>query len=248
MLSEKRVVVTGASGGIGREVSHMLYQSGVELVLIGRDAKALDALAEDLKKKSPGRDRIHVISADFRIVKPLEALIDMACRLLGRSLNVLVNNAGIAFHCPVEKVNGEELEEVFKVNAIAPILLASKAFEVMRRNGGGHIINVTSALGRRAMAKTGTYTASKHALSGFSKVLRIEGAAFDIGVSQVEFGAVDTGFLDRTHDEETLSWFTSRNIRRIPPRVAAEWILQVINTSPSVCPELISVLPAEQLI
>lgn len=248
MLAEKRAVVTGATGGLGREVSNLLYQEGAELILVGRDGQALQALAEELKKMSPGRDCVHAISVDFRVIKPLEAVVDTACSLLGKPINVLVNNAGIAFHCPVDRVVTEELEEVFRVNAIAPILLASKAFELMKQNGGGHIVNVTSVLGQRAMAKTGTYTASKHALSGFSKVLRLEGAAFGIGVSQVEFGAVDTGFLNRTHDEETLGWFTRRNIRRIPPSVAAKWVLQVVNTHPSVCPELITVLPTEQLI
>lgn len=247
MVKGKRVLLTGATGGIGRELAQLLNQDGAEVVLIGRNRQKLDSLLTELRSALPGESRAHALVADFRDLSSLDNLVERTSELLGGPINALVNNAGVAFHCPVEGIDKEELLEVFQVNALAPILLASKAFEVMK-HGGGHIINVTSVLGQRAMTNTGSYTASKHALSGFSKVLRKEGAAFGIAVAQIEFGAVETNFLDQTHDVATVELLKKRRLRRIDAKVAAEWILHALNTDAAVCSEVITVVPTEQLI
>lgn len=247
-MKEKRVLLTGATGGIGQAVAHLLAQEGADVALVGTNEQKLDSLLTEFRLSSAGHGLAHVILADFRNLASLDTLVDRACQLLGGPVNVLVNNAGLAFHCPVEGINVQELLEVFHVNALAPILLASKAFDVMKRSGGGQIINVTSVLGQRAMVNTGSYTAAKHALSGFSKVLRQEGAAFGISVTRIEFGAVETNFLDHTHDMATAQLFKKRNLRRIDAKLAAKWILRAVNTDPDVCTEVITVLPMTQLV
>ena len=248
MLKDKRVLLTGATGGIGRQVAFLLKAAGTEVTLTARHEEKLQSLLAELKSVPFGRGRFYAVTSDLRDLASLRNLVDRASKLLQGPINVLINNAGIAFHSPVGRIDKEELLEVFHVNALAPILLASKVFELMRENGGGQIINVTSVLGERAMSDTGSYTASKHALSGFSKVLRREGASVGISVVQIQFGAVETDFLKNTHDMATATRFRQRNLRRIDPKVAAEWILTAMNTDPSVCPEVITVVPTEQLV
>src|SRR3989442_1576870 len=129
--SDKRIILSGASGGFGRELSSLLYQSGAKVVFLGRDADRLNSLISVLEQTCERRGGLHALIVDLRELNTLESVVDDACRLLGSSINVLINNAGIAFHASAENLNAEELNEVFSVNAVGPILLSARAFALM---------------------------------------------------------------------------------------------------------------------
>ena len=98
------------------------------------------------------------------------------------------------------------------------------------------------------MIYTGAYTAAKHALNGFSKTLRLEEASRDIKVTLIEPGAIETDFILKTHDKEAKEAFSKRKLKKILPQTIANWVLKVIETEPSVCPEVIRITSVEQAI
>jgi len=245
-VANKKIVVTGATGGIGMEISRYLYAAGGNLVLTSRNASKLKKLAESLQRSSGGT--VQYMAADFMNTSQVESFVHRVAGLFGGSLDVLINNAGIGYHGLAEKTDIEELKEVFSVNVFAPIILSSRLLPHLQKSGAGHVINVSSILGSRSMPRTSVYTASKHALSGYSKVLRKEAAKHGIRVTVLEPGAIATPFIDRTRDPEAKEHFSKRRLIKLQPGVIAEWIVKIIESDSTVCPEVIQIMPQDQII
>jgi short-subunit dehydrogenase len=247
MKNKKNIVLTGATGGVGSSISKLLVDSGMNLLLVSRDEKRLKKLqAELLKRKSSSF--VKFIAVDFNNPKNVENIVDDINTIFKGKIDILINNAGIGYHSEITSINLNELEEVFAVNTLSPIILTSKLFKNITKSDFGHIINISSILGSRAMEMTSTYTASKHALSGFSKVLRIEGAKHKIRVTTIEPGAIETDFIKRTHDVKTKKHFSKRKLIKINPQDIADWVLKVIETDNSVCPEILQIMPQDQIV
>lgn len=243
----KNIILTGATGGLGSEISKSLVDFGVNLLLVSKDAKKLQKLQELLLKR---REIAFVkfIPVDFNNLGKVEESVDDIVKIFEGKIDVLINNAGIGYHSKITSIDLDELKEVFAVNTLSPIILTSKLFKNIAKSDFGHIINISSILGSRAMDRTATYTASKHALSGFAKVLRIEGAKHKIRVTTIEPGAIETSFIERTHDAETKKHFSKRKLIKIEPKIIADWVLKAIETDTSVCPEIIQIMPQNQVV
>lgn len=240
-----RILLTGATGGIGRAVARVLRKEGATLFLTGTDPGKLHAFEHDLRAEGHAPLFSHV--ADFRDLEAPQRLASIAVEKLHGVVDALINCAGVGYHTSIETVNPQELQETFQINVFAPILLTTSLIPALRRSGRGQVINVSSVLGEKTMRYTGSYAASKHAIEGFSKTLRIE-VAPHIRVTLIQPGAVETPFLGRTHEPEAVAAFRSRTIRRLQPEVIAEWIWWAIAAPAAVCPELIRVTPAEQVL
>ncbi|MDP3899902.1 MAG: SDR family oxidoreductase [bacterium] len=247
MKKSKNIILTGATGGVGSEISKLLVDSGMNLLLVSRDEKKLKQLQEKLLKRRDGAF-VKFIAIDFNNPEKVEESVDDMFKIFGGKIDVLINNAGIGYHSKITSVDLDELKEVFAINALSPIILTSKLFKHIAKSDFGHVINISSILGSRAMERTATYTASKHALSGFAKVLRIEGAKDKVRVTTIEPGAIETSFIKRTHDAETKKLFSKRKLIKIEPKVIAEWVLKVIKTDSSVCPEILQIMPQDQIV
>ena len=243
MLLNKKIILTGASGGVGREIAKLLYARGATVLITGTDKSKLLKTAASIKKIK-GRGRIMCLPFDLNKISQIKSFKEKIIQLFGGSFNVLINNAGIGYHGKVENIIPKELEEVFRVNALAPILLTSQLLPFIGFQG--KIINISSILGSKASKNTSVYTASKHALNGFSKVLRLETASRKISVIQIEPGSIETDFNLRTHDKEMKTFFANRKLERIPADVLAKIIVDAIEVNYPVCPELIRVMPTEQ--
>lgn len=159
-------------------------------------------------------------------------------------LDVLVNNAGVGFHCRADRVIAAELSETFYVNAFAPILLISRLLPSIR-TAQGHIINVTSRLVDANMAFTSVYTASKRALAGFADVVRLETG---MRVTSVEPGAMETEFLRQTSDGPVVEFFAKRNLERLDVTRVADLIVEVIESPLNMLIERIQVIPTGQVL
>ncbi|HED36795.1 MAG TPA: SDR family oxidoreductase [Ignavibacteria bacterium] len=247
MKKGKNIILTGATGGLGSEISKLLVDSGVNLLLVSKDAKKLQKLQELLLKMRKGAF-VKFIAVDFNNPEKVEESVDDIVKIFEEKIDVLINNAGIGYHSKITSIGLDELKEVFAVNTLSPIILTSKLFKNIAKSDFGHIINISSILGSRAMDRTATYTASKHALNGFAKVLRIEGAKHKIHVTTIEPGAIETSFIERTHDTETKKHFSKRKLIKIEPKIIADWVLKVIETDTSVCPEIIQIMPQDQVV
>jgi NAD(P)-dependent dehydrogenase (short-subunit alcohol dehydrogenase family) len=186
MRTEKTVLVTGATKGIGREVAVQLAAAGWRVYAVGRDAQALAAL-----KASSG---VEGEVCDLSDGEAVVALYGRAREGLGR-VDVLVNNAG--FNRAKEPLTGltrEGLDESYAVNVRAPILLAREALKEMGARRSGHILNVISSVVYCRPENYAVYATMKHALHGFNGCLLREAQPLNVKVTAVYPGGVDTGF------------------------------------------------------
>jgi short-subunit dehydrogenase len=177
-LTGRRVVLTGASSGIGRALAGELARHGAHLILAARSADKLDELARSLW--APGGSAF-AVPADVTVPEDRERLIATAVEKLG-GIDVLINNAGVASWGHFANSDEVVMREVMEVNFFAPCELIRLAIPHLTRGVAPVIVNVSSMCGRRGMPAWPEYSASKFALSGISEALRGEMARFGIGV------------------------------------------------------------------
>lgn len=193
-LAEQVVLITGAAGGIGSALAQLLAKEypGIRLVLTDCRQEPLEQCAISCRQAGA---EVLAIPADLTNPEQLEALPKIAADRFGQ-VNALINNAGYSKSGPVELISAPAVEQHFRVNFFAPLALIRDLAPVMRRQGGGRIINITSLAGQLAFPFEGVYGASKFALEGLSDALRMELAPFNIQVIVVEPGAVLTNLLE----------------------------------------------------
>jgi uncharacterized protein len=177
----KVALITGASSSIGLESARVFARNGYSLVVAARRKDRLDALAAELRD---GGCETEVVPVDLSIPSEADRLIDAAMNRFGR-IDVLVNNAGYASHEKFDEIGPENIRSIFHVNAIAVIELSRKAVPIMKRQGGGAIINIASIAGVVPQPFLVTYCATKSAVIGFSRSLRIELRGTGIRVTAV---------------------------------------------------------------
>jgi short-subunit dehydrogenase len=191
-ISNKVIVITGASSGIGRAIALRLAPERTKLVLVARRENLLNSLAADVERA--GSEAL-VLALDLRGRDHVQQMIRSTRDRFGR-LDVLINNAAFGFYGSVESVSSEVVREIFDLNFEAPLLASQLAIPIMRAQGGGHIINVSSVAGRRGLPLGGIYCATKFALHGISEALRLEVQNSGIHVSIVNPAATETEFGD----------------------------------------------------
>ncbi|MBE9181774.1 SDR family oxidoreductase [Oculatella sp. LEGE 06141] len=216
-LSDRVVLITGASSGIGAALAQLLAEqhSGIRLILAARDADKLESVATHCRKA--GAD-VLVVPTDITKVEQIDALVAAGLNRFGW-VDILVNNAGYGQMGPAELIPVEAIRRQFEVNLIGPITLTRALIPVMRDRGGGRIINVSSLGGRLAFPFGGLYSASKFALEGISDAWRMELEPFNIRVSVVEPGAVQNDFVDVAQQQVKLA---IHNPMETPYRAAFE--------------------------
>lgn len=194
MISTKQVVlITGASKGIGAALAKTLAtrHPGINLVLVARDRQLLEELATECRQRNAD---VLVVPTNLTQTKQIQSLVNKAIEYYAR-IDVLVNNAGYGQMGPIELIPPTAAREQFAVNFHAPLVLSQAVIPIMRQQGGGKIINVSSLGGRIPFPSAGMYSCSKFALEALSDVMRMELKAFNIQVSVVEPGPVITDFF-----------------------------------------------------
>ncbi|MCK8502551.1 SDR family NAD(P)-dependent oxidoreductase [Myxococcus fulvus] len=182
--TQKTVVVTGASRGIGRAVALSFAREGYRVWALARAAEALEALAKE------GGEGVRPLVVD---VASEDALMAATKTILAEGTpRVLVNNAGITVSAPLTKTRTEDLARVMAINVTAPFILCRELMPAMAKEGGGRVINIGSMAAVRGMKYTSAYCASKHALLGLTRALAVEYAKKNITVNAVNPGWVET--------------------------------------------------------
>jgi 3-oxoacyl-[acyl-carrier protein] reductase len=194
-----KVLVTGASRGIGRAVAVQLAARGDQLALCARGGDRLNELAA----QTAG----HALACDLQVAADADGLVDRAVAALD-GLDAVVNCAGLVRYQEVGAVTREALEQQLAVNLVAPMLIAQRAASHMRDAGvKGAIVNVASTLGVRPAPLTAAYAASKAGLIAATRALALELGAYGIRVNAVAPGVIDTDMIrvPRPHVGETLT-------------------------------------------
>jgi short-subunit dehydrogenase len=192
-LGQQVILITGASAGIGAALPIVLasHYPGIRLVLAARSAEKLAAIAATCREAGA---EVLVIPTDMAQTEQVKALAKTTLEKFGR-IDALISNAGYGQMGPVELIPTEAVRQQFEVNLLGAITLIQAVIPVMRQQGGGRIITVSSLGGRVAFPLGGLYSASKFALEGLSDALRMELEPFNIRVSVVEPGPVKTDFF-----------------------------------------------------
>jgi len=187
-LKNKCVLLTGACGGIGRALARALAQRGANLCLVDRRTDDLETLAAELRSEGV---RIETACADITTVEGRDGIVRCVHQRL-EGIDVLLNNAGIGAFAEFVEQSPGDIEQMFKVNVVAPMQLTRELLPTMIEKGGGRIVNIGSVFGSIAFAWHTSYSASKFALRGFSEALRRELVGTGVGVSYIAPRAVKT--------------------------------------------------------
>lgn len=196
-LQSKVCVVTGASSGIGEATARRLAKGGAAVALVARRGDRLEALAKEIEKD--GGKALPII-ADITEEDQARAAIEEAQAEMGR-LDVLVNNAGVMLLGPIQGADTSEWRRMVDVNVMGLLYCTYVALPIMRDQGGGHIVNLSSVAGRTASLGVGVYNATKWAVGAFSESLRQEALHLNVRVTIIEPGMVVTELQEHTTNE-----------------------------------------------
>lgn len=184
----KQALLTGAAGGIGRALAFRLAEAGCQLWLVDIDSKALSALADDLRSRLADV-RISVIDITQR-----DQLKSLAQQINShwRGLDLLINNAGIAYYGPTHQMSERQWDRLMAINLDAPIHLTRLLMPALMSRDDSHIVNMCSISGLVAGGRFNAYHTSKFGLVGFTEALRAEYGRSGLGVTAICPGPVQT--------------------------------------------------------
>ncbi len=215
-LDDKTALITGASGGIGAAIAHMLHAQGARVVLSGTRAEALEALAGELG------GRAFVCPADLARPEAADALLQAAEAAAG-PVDILVNNAGLTRDGLALRMKDADWDAVLAVDLAAPFRLARAALRGMLRRRAGRIVNIASVVAVTGNAGQANYAAAKAGLIGMSKALALEAAPRGVTVNVVAPGFIETPMTDALNEAQRGAIATRIPLARLgkPEDVAA---------------------------
>ncbi|PKO25132.1 MAG: short chain dehydrogenase [Betaproteobacteria bacterium HGW-Betaproteobacteria-8] len=219
-LAGKRVLLTGATGGIGRHLALKLAAEGAELALVCYDAQKLKALADVISSRG---GKVSVIVADFNHAHAAQGVAEAAL-LKMHGVDMLINNAGILDFVLFAQQSPERIAQMIQVNLTVPMQLIRALLPDFIARNSGQIVNIGSIFGSIGFPHYASYSATKFAMRGFSQALRRELAGNDIAVTYVAPRAVKTPINDAVATE----MFKATGTNLDEPEFVAEKILQAI--------------------
>ena len=236
--SGKRVLVTGATGGIGGAIAEAFAAGGETVIATGRDGDRLAELAGRCRE-APGT--IEAIAGDLTDEAFAARLAEAAA-----PVDVLVNSVGWVRHVPFLESDPADWEKSWRLNVHSVLVLTRLVARDMAARGTGQIVNLGSVLGDRVYRYTLFYAATKHALRGISRGLRLELAEHGIKVTEIAPGLVGTGLLDGVDHPEVLEAYAARKHPPLEATDVAQATVAATRAAPNACPELVVVNPMGQ--
>ena len=203
-LENKKIIITGATGGIGNSIVKKLSDAGAKILATGTRIEKL----EELKSKFKNTD---ILKFDISKADEIEEFIENATKQLGGGLDCLINNAGITQDNLAIRMNIDEWKKVIDINLTSTFLLSKFAVKKMLKNKYGKIINITSVVGHTGNLGQANYTASKAGIVAMSKSLAIEYAKKNININCISPGFIKTEMTDKIEEK-----FKEAIISKIP--------------------------------
>lgn len=205
-LADRRALVTGSGRGIGAAIASSYAAEGAAVLIVDRDAETASATAARLRDH--GARAEHFV-ADVSETDACEEMVAHCITVFG-GIDVLVNNAGVAFHSLFVDTKLEDWERVLRINLTGPLLIGQAAARHMMANGGGRIINIGSTSGQRGAMGRSAYGAAKAGLMQLTRIMAIELAPFDIAVNAIAPGPIRTDITNHGPEQ------TEAYLDRIP--------------------------------
>lgn len=189
MNKRKKVLITGATSGVGLTIAKRLLGEDIELWVTGRTPSILEALQNE---------GAHAIAADLSNIEDINRLAEQ----IG-PVDVVIFSAGVGTFGLAQELSDEVIEQMMAINVVAPMKLTKRMLPAMLERKSGHLIYLGSQAGKVATPKASVYAASKHAIIGYTDALRMEVAASGIHVTTINPGPIDTPFLDLADNSGT---------------------------------------------
>jgi 3-oxoacyl-[acyl-carrier protein] reductase len=231
-LSSKIAVVTGGTKGIGFAIAEALAANGASVFICGRNKADLLAASEKLSRSGTASGTV----CDVRNEVDVKAMLSECARVFG-GVDILINNAGIGyFGKSVEELSGDEFRQTIETNLFGVFYACHYAIPLMKKRGGGYIINISSLAGQNAHPRMAAYNASKFGLNGFSEALMQEVRHDRIKVSYICPGSVNTEFGGDTTSAE--------NAWQLQPEDIAEAVLDLLSFERRALPSKIEIRPS----
>ncbi|KRF54791.1 3-hydroxybutyrate dehydrogenase [Bacillus sp. Soil745] len=188
MVKDKVAIITGSARGIGFEIGKIFAENGAKVVLSDLDQNTVEKAALDLRNN--GLEVIG-LKADVTSEEDIIQLINQAKDKYGR-IDIFINNAGLQHVAPIEEFPTEKFELMIKIMLTAPFISIKNVLPIMKEQGFGRIINISSINGLIGFANKAAYNSAKHGVIGLTKVAALESASFGITVNALCPGYVDT--------------------------------------------------------
>ena len=231
-MDQKIAVVTGGTKGIGHAVAAALLQSGAAVFICGRDSADLDSAIERLSVSG----KIAGAVCDVRCEDQVEAMLAECVRVFG-GVDLLINNAGIGyFGRTVEETSSEEFRQTLETNLFGVFYACHHAIPLLKKRGGGYIINISSLAGQNPHPRMAAYNASKFGLNGFLEALMQEVRHDNIKVSYICPGSVNTDFGGDTASEAK-AW-------QLQPKDIAEVVVDLLSFDRRALPSKVEIRPS----
>jgi short-subunit dehydrogenase len=221
-IKDSVVIVTGASRGIGTATARLLAARGARVVLAARSADKIEKLAKEIPNAI-------AIPADLSKPGEVRNLISETRRCCGR-VDILINNAGQGMRASVETINVDDYRAVFELNVVAPLQAMQEAIPVMRQQGRGMIVNISSITSKQYIPMIGAYSSTKYALNAISLTARQELAKDGIVVSVFYPRITATDFGDNARGQTYSSRTGRPGVPPDLPEAVAEQIARQIES------------------
>jgi clavulanate-9-aldehyde reductase len=250
MTTERRFaghvsLVTGASSGIGAGVARALGAEGATVVIAARRYDRLARLADEITSSG---GTVLALELDIaNIAKAPECIRTITSRF-GR-IDSVINVAGIMLSARTADSNIEDWRRMFETNVLGLMAVTHAAFAVMRTQGSGHVVNISSVSARLANAGSPAYAATKSAVNTFSESLRKEGAVLGVRVTVVSPGIVETELFDHPADAGTRARFRQMldSMKALTPADVAAAVVFALAQPPHVSINEIVLRPSEEI-
>jgi NAD(P)-dependent dehydrogenase (short-subunit alcohol dehydrogenase family) len=233
-IKGKTAVITGSTKGIGKAIAAALIRLGVDVVVSARDSRDIDRAIRELNEI--GRGRVVGSVCDVRDYAQVTSLFDTAVNAFG-GVDILVNNAGVGIFETVEEMSPADFRAIIDTNIVGVYHCCHHVIPLMKKRGGGYIINISSLAGVNAHPRMAAYNASKFGLNGFSEALMQEVRHDGIRVSYIMPGSVNTQFGGDEPSEDK-NW-------QLQPEDIARVVLDLLNHPERSLPSRVEIRPSK---
>jgi NAD(P)-dependent dehydrogenase (short-subunit alcohol dehydrogenase family) len=189
-LQDKVAIITGSSGGLGKGMAEVFAAEGAKVVLAARRKDVLESVAADIRGKG---GQAMAVQTDVTKEAQVIELFAKAMKAHGR-VDILINNAGVPTHTPTEDMTLEYWQSVIDINLTAVFLCSREAIRVMKKQGGGRIINIGSISAIVPRRHSIAYAATKAAIEGLTHSLTLDGRDYNVVASYIHPGSTASSF------------------------------------------------------
>lgn len=219
-LDKSVVLITGGNRGIGKATAELFSEKGATVLFTSRHKDTFPQLEKEFIKRGASKSKGYLF--DIRMQSESVHLIQQIKRDF-ETIDILINNAGVGFFNNIAELTPREWEDVINTNLTGVFYLTHEVLPLMTNQKKGHIVNVGSLASKNTFVGGGAYCASKFGLLGFSECLMLEVRDYNIKVSTIMPGSVNTPFMTQTEDSDDETW-------KLTAKDVADTIYDVVNT------------------